>query len=150
MPKTELRSEVEIDAPLAHVFGVLTDFARYHEWNPFITPVAGKLVVGEKLVVEVSLPEGDFRTLKPTIVAVADFRELRFRRHYLLPSLLAGEFFFRLSARSEGVTRVAAGQDFSGLLLRFSTHTLSLAARGFVYMNQALKRRAEATRPTSA
>jgi len=36
------------------------------------------------------------------------------------------------------------GEDFKGLLVRFLGQQLTATARGFVFMNQALKRRAEA------
>lgn len=145
MPKTELRTEVEINAPPAHVYRVLTDFAAYHEWNPFIPSISGKLAVGEVLSVEMSLPEGKSYLLKPRITRLADAGELRWRGTYLAPFLLEAEHFFLLREHEPGMTRFVQGENFSGLLLRFAGNTLTLAARGFVYMNQALKRRAEAT-----
>ena len=35
----ELRSQIEIEAPADRVWQVLTDFATYPEWNPFIRRV---------------------------------------------------------------------------------------------------------------
>jgi hypothetical protein len=66
----------------------------------------------------------------------------------LFPALLQAEHFFRLSERpgGESLTRVVQGQNFSGFLLRFAGNALTLAARGSVYLNQALKKRAESTR----
>lgn len=63
MPRTELRTEVEIRAPAAVVYRVLTDFARYPEWNPFLTTLSGKLEPGSRLELELSLPEGSSYTL---------------------------------------------------------------------------------------
>ncbi len=146
MPRTELRFEVEIAAPLAHVFGVLTDFKSYEEWNPFLTSVSGQLAVGQKLSVEMSLPEGKTYVLEPEVTHVTENAELRWRGRYLSPALLEAEHFFVLSERPGGVTRVVQGQNFSGFLLRFAGNALTLAARGSVYLNQALKKRAEASR----
>jgi len=146
MPRTELRSEVEINAPLSHVYGVLTDFGSYQAWNPFLTAVSGKLEVGKKLALEMSLPEGRTYLLEPTVTQVMENAELRWQGQFLFPALLKAEHFFLLSARDGGVTRVVQGQNFSGLLLRFAGNALTLAARGSVYLNQALKKRAEATR----
>jgi hypothetical protein len=145
MPKTELRAEVEINAPAAHVFAVLTDFQRYHEWNPFIPSIAGQLSVGAELEVELSLPEGKTYQLKPRVTQLATGSELRWRGSYLFPFLLEAEHFFLLTPRGERLTRFVQGENFSGLLLRFAGNALTLTARGFVYMNQALKKRAEAT-----
>ncbi|HVY30777.1 MAG TPA: SRPBCC domain-containing protein [Polyangiaceae bacterium] len=142
MAKTELRSEVEIDAPLAHVYAVLTDFESYHEWNPYLPVVRGELVVGSKLAIELSLPEGKTYELTPQVTHVTENSELRWRNQWLLPGLLEAEHFFQLREHA-GKTRVMQGQDFSGFLLRFAGNSLTLAARGAVYMNQALKKRAE-------
>jgi hypothetical protein len=146
MARTELRSEVEIDAPATDVYRVLTDFARYHEWNPFLTAIRGELVVGKRLSVEMSLPEGGFYELAPTLLAVSEASELRWQGPFLFPVWLEAEHFFLLSERAPGVTRLVQGENFSGLLLRFATSSLTLAARGAVYMNQALKKRVEAGR----
>lgn len=145
MPPTQLNSEVEVDAPVAHVYRVLTDFERYHEWNPFITSISGKLAEGETLEVALSLPEGKDYVLRPRLTRVRADAELRWRGHFLHSALLAGEHFFQLSARGETKTRFVQGEIFSGLLLRFQGATLTRSLRGFVYMNQALKRRAEST-----
>jgi hypothetical protein len=146
MPQTELRAEVEINAPIAHVYRVLTDFERYPEWNPFITSISGNIAAGAALAVEMSLPEGGIYRLKPQITQVSENCELRWRGTFLLPALLRADHFFLLSERGEGLTRFVQGEVFSGFLLRFAGKELTLTARGFVYMNQALKKRAEATK----
>jgi hypothetical protein len=145
MPRTELRTEVEIHAPIAHVYAVLTDFARYEQWNPFLTAVQGPLVVGQRLAVEMSLPEGKTYLLQPEVTHVAENAELRWRGRFLTPALLEAEHFFLLTERGPSLTRVVQGQNFSGFLLRFAGSVLTLAARGSVYMDQALKKRAESS-----
>jgi hypothetical protein len=147
MPRTELRTEVEIDAPVSHVYRVLTAFERYPEWNPFITSISGRLESGQALAVEMSLPEGKTYLLKPRLTVVSPDRELRWCGHFLRPALLQADHFFQLSERGEALTRVVHGENFTGLLLRFAGSTLTQTARGFVYMNQALKKRAESTWP---
>src|SRR4051794_9018299 len=117
MPRTELRSEVEINAPIAHVYGVLVDFARYPEWNPFLTAVSGKLEVGQKLSLEMSLPEGQTYLLEPRVTRVTENAELRWQGRFLFPALLEAEHFFLLSEREGGLTRVVQGENFSGFLL---------------------------------
>jgi hypothetical protein len=148
MPRTELRFEVEINAPVTHVYRVLCDLEHYEEWNPFLTSVRGKLEVGQTLAVEMSLPEGQTYLLKPQVTQVTENAELRWQGRFLLPSLLQTEHFFLLTERpgEGGVTRVVQGQNFSGFLLRFAGNALTLSARGSVYLNQALKKRAESTR----
>lgn len=141
----EIRTELEIAAPAAEVWGILTDFARYQEWNPFITEIASDGVEGHPLRVLLSLPEGRDHTIKPRLVRFEENRELRWRGHLLFPGLFDGEHFFRLEAVTPERTRFVQGENFSGILVRYSGRTITRAARGFVYMNEALKRRAEAS-----
>jgi len=140
----EIRTELEIAAKAAEVWGILTDFPRYQEWNPFITELESDGVEGHSLQLQLSLPEGrDFR-IKPRLLRFEENRELRWRGHLLFPGLFDSEHFFRLQEVSPNRTRFIQGENFSGVLVRFSGRTITRAARGFVYMNEALKRRAEA------
>jgi hypothetical protein len=140
----EIRTEVEIAASASNVWRILTDFPRYHEWNPFITEIKGDCVEGRALEVQLTLPEGRDYTLRPRLVRFENESELRWRGHLLFAGLFDGEHFFRLQEVGPQRTRFVHGEDFSGVLVRFSGRTITRAARGFVYMNEALKRRAEA------
>ena len=139
----QLRTEIEIDAPAQKVWAVLTDFARYPEWNPFITSVEGKLEVGARLDIRVCPPESSEMRLGPTLLVHDAPRELRWRGHLFVKGLLDGEHFFQVRDTEPGHSQFVHGEDFSGILLRFLGRKLTQVARGFVYMNQALKRRVE-------
>jgi len=45
----EVFSEIEIQATADRVWQVLTDFARYPEWNPFIRRISGEPKEGTRL-----------------------------------------------------------------------------------------------------
>lgn len=140
----QLRTEIEIAAPPRVVWKVLTDGARYHEWNPFITTLEGKLAVGETLSVVISPPDStDFR-FRPQVLVCDQEKELRWKGKVLADFVFAGEHYFQLTDLDHGRTRVTQGEDFAGVLLRFLGRQMTATARGFVFMNQALKRRAEA------
>ena len=53
-----ITTEIEINAPSAVVWKVLTDFPAYGSWNPFIRQIKGKLIVGKRLGVFARLPFG--------------------------------------------------------------------------------------------
>jgi len=57
----EVRTEIEIAASASSVWQVLTDFARYSEWNPFISCISGELVDGCLSSAD-SLPSRQIRT----------------------------------------------------------------------------------------
>jgi uncharacterized protein YndB with AHSA1/START domain len=66
----EVRREIDIDAPPAAVWAVLTDTRSYSEWNRFIPHLAGELREGAKLDVRIEPPGGRAMTFKPTVLAV--------------------------------------------------------------------------------
>jgi hypothetical protein len=139
----QLRTEIEIDAPPERVWSVLTDFPQYHAWNPFITSVEGELTVGSTLTIRVCPPESSESKLRPKLLVCEAPRELRWRGHLFIKGLLDGEHFFQVHETADGKSRFVHGEDFSGILIRFLHAQLTQVARGFVYMNQALKKRVE-------
>ena len=140
----DLRTEIEISAPPSAVWQVLVDTTRYHEWNPFITSIEGKLSAGEQLSIVVSPPDGSDMRFRPQVLKVEEDVELRWRGVLGTPLLFSGEHFFVLRALPSGNTRFQHGEDFRGVLKRFLGAQLKRTAHGFVLMNQALKRRVEA------
>ena len=139
----EIRTELEIAAPIAEVWRTLTDFADYREWNPFITEISGELREGATVEVLLSLPEGRDLRIRPRLLRCAENEELRWRGHLLFPGLFDGEHFFRVQEVNPNRTRFIQGENFTGIFVRFSGRTIERAARGFVYMNEALRKRVE-------
>jgi hypothetical protein len=140
----QLRTEVEIDAPPEHVWATLVDFAAYGEWNPFLVSVTGEAAAGATLQVTASPPGGREMTFRAQVLVAEPSRELRWRGRLWADWLFTGEHFFQLRAAG-GRTRVVHGEDFGGLLVKPLGGLLTRTARGFVYMNQALKKRVEGT-----
>jgi len=133
---------IEIRAPSARVWRVLTDFVAYPEWNPFMLSVSGALVVGKKLTVQIKPPGGKEMAFKPTLVAIEPDKELRWLGRLVLPGIFDGEHRFELTARN-GVTRFEQSERFSGILVGMLGSTFEKTERGFAAMNEALKQRAE-------
>ncbi len=138
----QLRTEIDIAATPERIWKVLTNFREYSQWNPFIVSISGKPAVGETLEVVISPPQKSEMRFSPKILRVDPNKELRWRGVLWFRWLFCGEHFFRLEESTPGHTRFVHGEDFSGWLLRFVSMTQT--ARGFVFMNQALKERAEA------
>lgn len=146
----ELRTSIEIDAPAEVVWKHLTNFARYQEWNPFLRRASGVLAVGSRLTVHAEPSGAGGSTFQPTVLRVEPNRELRWVGRMLFPGVLDGDHLFRIEPLGPERVRLVHDEEFTGLLvpfhriLRFS-HT----RRGFLEMNEALKRRAEADRISS-
>ena len=141
--KMELRTEVEIEAPPEEVWRVLTDFVRYHEWNPFIVAVEGALSPGADLRVTLTFPSGEEKRQRCRLLVCDSCEHLRWRTKVLFGVVLDSEHFFRLVGCDDGRTRLTQGQDFRGWAVKYMGPTFTLTARSFVGMNTALKRRVE-------
>lgn len=140
-----IETSIEIQAPPATVWRVLTDFAGYPAWNPFIPSIEGEARTGARLRVRIAPPGRSPMTFRPTVLAAEPARELRWLGHLLIPGLFDGEHAFRLEARGPAACLLHHSERFSGLLLPlFGPGMLEATRQGFEAMNAALKRRAEA------
>jgi hypothetical protein len=143
----ELRSEVEIQASDERVWQVLTDFATFPEWNPFIRRALGKAKVGARLEVRIQPSGASGMTFKPTVLVADPNRELRWLGRLIAPGLFDGEHIFTIEALQADRVRFTQREVFTGLLVPLLGRGLDTdTRRGFEEMNQALKARAEALR----
>ena len=146
MPTHELRTEIEIAAPIDRVWAILSDFAAYPSWNPMIVALEGTLALGAPLVARMR-PPGSTRemTFKPHVSALDPGERFAWLGSLPIPGLFAGEHSFELSSLAPQRVRLLHGERFRGLLVPLLRKSLDGATRaGFVAMNEALKARAEA------
>jgi len=141
----EIRTEIDIGASSARVWNVLTDFAEYPNWNPFVKSIAGQAEKGTRLVARIVPEGGRGMTFKPTVLVADQEKELRWLGRFLVPGLFDGEHYFVIESNPAGTTRLVHGERFSGLLAMLASSRLDRdTRRGFIAMNKALKARAEA------
>ena len=141
--KVELRSEVEIEAPAAVVWHVLTDFRAYAEWNPFIVEAEGELKVGATISTTVNFPGNREQRLRRRVLRLESQVELRWTTTQLVRMLAYDEQFFVLHTTEENNVRLSIGQNISGVLAPRTPAELSKLSRSLNLLNQAIKRRAE-------
>ena len=142
--RKELYTVIEINASPEKVWRILTDFAEYPNWNPFIRKIEGNLAVGEKLEAFIQPSGAKGMTFKPTLLAVEKEKELRWLGKLFVPGLFDGEHFFKIEPLSEKSVKFIHGEDFKGLLVGFLAKSLDTdTLRGFREMNEALKNLAE-------
>jgi hypothetical protein len=141
----QLYTEIEIDAPAKRVWGALTDFASYPQWNPFIRHIRGRLAPGERLQARLEPPGGRAMTFKPKVLTAEPNRELRWLGHLLAPGVFDGEHSFTIEPLEENRVRFVQRETFKGQLVPLFARSLETnTQRGFEEMNHALKGRAEA------
>ena len=140
-----LHPEIEIDAPAERVWHLLTDFASYPQWNPFIRNISGQPTKGERLEVRLEPPGGRGMTFKPEVLNAEPNRELRWLGHLLMPGLFDGEHSFIIQPLEEDRVRFVQREAFKGVLVPIFARSLEAnTQRGFEEMNRALKERTEA------
>jgi hypothetical protein len=140
----ELRREIEIEASAERVWRLLTDFARFPKWNPFIRRASGSLEPGQRLEVNIQPSGANGMTFRPTVLKAEPGRELRWIGHLLIPGLFDGEHIFTIEPIAPNRVRFVQREIFTGLLVPLFARGLDTdTQRGFDEMNHALKAQAE-------
>ena len=134
---------IDIQAPAATVWRILTDIDHYAEWNPFMPRLSGRLALGERLTLSVR-PGTRTMTFRPTVLAFEDGTLIRWRGRLGMPGLFDGEHELRLEPRPDGGARFIQRESFTGLLVPMMPRVLDDTATGFTAMNTALRDRAMA------
>ncbi len=139
----ELRTEIEIQASPEKVWQVLTDLAKYPEWNPFIHHAIGTAKVGEKVDITFRSGSKDM-TLHCSVVKAEPNQELCWKYHVILPSLWRGEHSFTIEPMGTNRVRFIDKEIFNGLLIPLQAKDIDTnTRRDFEKMDKALKARAE-------
>ena len=139
-----LRTEIVIAGTVSRVWDVLTDFATFPRWNPFIRRIDGVLAPRARLLVRIQPPGGRAMTFRPTVLRVEPERHFSWRGRTLLPGVFDGEHVFELEPAPGGHVRFVHAETFRGLLVPLLAGTLRTTTReGFEQMNAALKQRVE-------
>jgi hypothetical protein len=140
----EVRTEIEINAPAEKVWQVLTDFAHFHDWNPFIRQITGTVSEGSKLEISITTSSRKNRTYKPIITKIEPNRELRWYGKGLLPGLLNGERIFTIEQLDHNHIRLLHREVFTGLGAFLAGDRMVHDVRhSFEEMNNALKKKIE-------
>jgi hypothetical protein len=139
----EIRTAIEIEASADEVWKVLTDFAAFPEWNPFIRRAEGALVAGQHIAVTMQPPGHRPTSFRPEILSVEPARGFRWLGHVVMPGVFDGEHIHEIEALGPDRSRYIQRERFHGVLVPFFGGMLRDAQRGFDEMNAALKVRVE-------
>ncbi len=138
-----IERSVTINTSADRIWQILVDFARYPEWNPFVTSVAGEPIVGKRLRVRLRPPGGMDMTFEPRVLVASPGRELRWIGRLFFPGLFDGEHRFTIEPIAGNSCRLVQAEKFTGLLVSLFGKGFDATGAGFEQMNQALKARAE-------
>ena len=142
----QISTSIEINAPATRVWQVLTDFAAYPEWNPFVREIKsqGPLQEGAQLQVSLGAPGARPMSFRPSVLQAQPDHELRWLGRLLLPGFFDGEHRFVIEKLGENRVQFEQTEVFRGVLVKLFAASLSGdTKRGFEAMNRALKTRVE-------
>jgi hypothetical protein len=140
----EIQTEIDIAASPERLWAILTDFAAYPDWNPFIRSIEGPLEKGGRLTVSIQPVGASAMTFRPTVLVATPNAELRWLGKFLFRGVFDGEHYLQIAPSTPGRVRFVQGEKFGGLLVGLSKSKIEGGVRaGFIAMNQALKSRAE-------
>ena len=140
----QIRTEIVINASKEKVWEVLTGFARYGDWNPFIVSISGKVEAGSSLTN--TMMNGEKKMVfRPKVLSVMPNRSFSWLGSLGFRGLFDGHHYFELEELESGQVKLVHGERFSGILSSFILKKIGEETRrSFVRMNGALKLRAEA------
>jgi hypothetical protein len=141
----EVRTEIMINAPAQHVFQILTDVARYNEWNPLIISALGKVAAGEKLDICIRLRDKPDLPYVVEILRVVPNQAFVWIGRMKMKGILDGTHFFELYPDGANRVRVVQREEFRGVLVPFVWRSFldTRMREGFEGVNRNLKEVAE-------
>lgn len=137
----EYHTEIVIDAPREKVWGVLTDFDAYPEWNPLVEWLKGDLREGG--AIEMFIKPLD-RSFKATLKTFKDGTEFAWLGVQGAAWIVSGEHYYRLEDVDASTTKLLHGEYFRGIGTAFIGRSLLERMEStFNEHNRALKERVE-------
>lgn len=140
----ELRTEIEIDAPLTKVWSILIDFESWKEWNPIVNQAIGTAAPGAKLSITMRGKDGkDANKYMPIVTSIEEPTSFRWRAKMMAGFLFTNDKVFELEEVGSG-TRFVHIEAFSGILVPMFWGKLNQGVLPMLKsMNNALKIRVE-------
>jgi hypothetical protein len=132
-------AETEIHASPEKVWAILTDAAKYPEWDPNMVELEGTIGLGEKLTAHTKLSKEAFPV---TVTEFVPQKQMTWTGGMPL-GLFKGVRVLKLEPTAKGV-KFSTREDFSGLLLPIFGKTVPDMNPVFAEFAAALKKRAEA------
>jgi hypothetical protein len=141
----EIYTEIEIKSSPKVVWRILTDFANYPSWNPFITRAEGELREGALLRIEIKPPGRKAQDYRVKILKIEEAKEFRWLGHFHVSGLIDGEHLFEINPVGKDKIHFVQREYFSGILvpLTWKSFLNTYLRQGFEELNQSLKKIAE-------
>src|SRR5262249_26891658 len=134
------RAATTIEASPETIWTILTDAARYPEWDSSVDRIEGRIAPGEKITAYTKLSPG--RAFPATVIAFVPGRETS-SSSGLPMGLFKTERTFPLETQGTGAPQFPVQEALSGLLLGLFGRSIPDMTATFEQFAAGLKRRAE-------
>jgi len=141
----EIRTEIEISAPVAEVWSILTNIDEWSEWSPIINRSSGKASLGSALnITMMSKEEGkDGPKYNPVVTIFDEPNSFRWRAKMMAEFVFTNDKVFELEETTVG-TRLVHKELFSGMMVPMFWSSVEKEVPSMLNsMNEALKAKAE-------
>ena len=134
-------ASTKINAPAETVWAILTDAAKYADWDPQLISMEGRIAPGEQLTIVTKLAPN--RAFKPKVTEYEANRRMVWASGMPL-GLFGGKRTFTLEPQGNDRTKFYLREEFSGPLLALFGGSIPDMDPVFAEFAAALKQRAEA------
>lgn len=140
---SEIRTEINIHAPVSKIWEILMDFEDYPNWNPFIPSIEGEKSTQSRLDVQIKPEKGLGMKIRPRVVTLEENKKFSWLGHLGLKGIFDGHHQFELK-EEDGITTFTHKETFSGIMHKLILPFIRRSTtEGFHAMNNALKLEAE-------
>ena len=144
--KVTIEHRIGIQAPPEAIWAVVSDIARWRDWNPLYPRADGAVRIGAQLDLDLALPGRKPRQIRPVILDWIPNEQIHWRLT-ALGGLVRTTRFLEIEKLTETGCIFANGEVFDGLLGPSAVRSLRGSVKsGFAAMSEALKARVENAR----
>lgn len=137
------RTTFPVNVSAETVWGILTDFESYSEWNPSLPSISGELEVGSTVSLTLGMPGRPSPRVKAKFREIVPGRRMTWHGNAGADWLFAGDREFLIEPEPDGTVLFTHVEDVHGLLFPLFRALMTLQ-RSHDAFNAALKARAEA------
>ena len=147
----DYRTTFPIAASAQTVWGVLTDFDRYGEWNPSLPSIRGELRRGAEVTLTLGMPGRPSPKVKARLAQVEVCRRLTWDGNAGADWLFAGHREFVVDEQPDATVLFTHVEDVRGVLFPIFRAVMGSAIqRSHDAFNDALKTRCESLAPPTS
>jgi hypothetical protein len=140
----EVHTETTMHASAHEIWQILLRFSEYNAWNPLVKNISGEPQIGQRLSLEIHLPNNKPMRFTPKVTACEVDKKFSWLGNLGVPGLFDGEHIFEIHENADGTCKWVHREKFKGILLPLFHDILHVKTpKGFELMNEALKAKVE-------